>query len=55
MSLRIESSAQQFSLDVGVPVVFYLVVRPPRQPPCNKRPLVAEEGMEFDDKLVFFF
>jgi hypothetical protein len=29
MELVIESSLQQFFLDVGVPVVLYVVVRPP--------------------------
>jgi len=55
MGLRVDSLAQQFSFDVGVPVVLYLVVRPPRQSSCNKRPLVADDGVEFDDEFVFFF
>jgi hypothetical protein len=55
MGLGVESLAQQFSFDVCVPVVLYLVVRPPGQSPRNKRPLVADEGVEFDDELVFFF
>jgi len=49
MRLRIESYAHQFFLYMRVPVVLYLVVRPPGQNPCNKRPFVAEAGVEFDD------
>lgn len=55
MGLGVESLAQQFSLDVCVPVVFYLVVRPPRQFSRNKRPLISDDGVEFDDEFVFFF
>jgi len=55
MGLGIESPSQQFLLDIGLPVVLYLVVRPPRQSPCNKRLLVANEGVQFDDEIVFVF
>jgi hypothetical protein len=50
---RVEAAGEELALDVGVPVVLDLVVRPPRQPPGDQRPLVAEELVELDDELVF--
>lgn len=38
MGPGIDSPAQQFSLDVRIPVILDLVVRPPGQSCCNNRP-----------------
>lgn len=54
MGPGVESPAHQFSLDVGIPVVLDLVVRPSGQFCCNQRPLVADKGMKLDDELIFF-
>jgi hypothetical protein len=45
MGLAVESLAQQFSFDVGVPVVLYPVDRPPGKSPRNKRPPVQFHGL----------
>jgi hypothetical protein len=36
--LRVDAAGEELALDVRVPVVLYLVVRPARQPPGDQRP-----------------
>lgn len=55
MGLGVEFPAQFSFLNVGIPIVLYLVFRPPRQSTRDKRPLVTQEVVEFDYEIVFFF
>lgn len=52
VGLRIDAVVEELAFDVGVPIVFYLVVSPAWEPACYERPLVSEEAMELDDELI---
>jgi hypothetical protein len=49
--LRVDAAGQQLALDVRVPVVLDLVVRPPRQLPRDERP-PARDGPADDGKMI---
>lgn len=44
MSMRVEPTVQELALDVGVPVVLYLVICSSRQASSNERPPSIKEG-----------
>lgn len=48
----INALADELLAEMGVPVVLYLVVRSPRDPPRYQRPPVAQEAMEAEDEIL---
>lgn len=53
MGSGIYALADQLLAQVRVPVVLYLIVRTPWDPPSYQRPPVAQEAMEAKDEIFF--
>lgn len=53
MGSGIYALTDELLTQVSVPVVLYLIVRTPRNPPGYQRPSIAQEAMEAEDEIFF--
>ena len=53
MSVRVGSLGSKFLTEMGIPIIFYLVIGSTGKPTGDEGPSVAKQGVHSDDEIIF--